>query len=455
MENGFLDMSISRVHAGYRQKTLTPLDVAQACIAQVEKWEPRVNAMVCFDGEKLLAQATSIASRLQSGEPLRVLEGIPVGVKDIFNTQEFPTQMGSPLWQGFTPGNDARVVFHLKREGAIIPGKTVTAEFAVHTLGQTLNPHAAERTPGTSSSGSAVAVATGMFPVAIGTQTAGSIVRPASFCGVYGCKPSFGLIPRTGSLKTTDSLDTIGYFVSQQEDLAPVFQALRVHGSNYPLSSAALADSRRQKKRAGQPWRVALVKTHVWEYAPLYAQEALCRWAGRISAEPGIEVSEVVLPPGLEEAHQVHATIYDCTLAYYFQEEYKRKELVSPIMNEIIERGQRVTPRQYQQALQRQEELAAAMDGFFQGFEAMISLSTSGEAPLREEVEKPDPALIWTLTQLPVISAPVFRSPSGLPFGAQIVARRYNDPLLFSFVDYLQSRDLVPAGPAPLLQGVR
>ncbi|MFH1019053.1 MAG: amidase [Pseudomonadota bacterium] len=452
MNNGFLDTSVRKIIEGYRRKTISPLDVARACIAQVEKWEPKFQALECFDADKLLAQARAIESRLAVGEEIRPLEGIPVGVKDIFNTQDFPTQMGSPLWQGFTPGNDARVVFQLKREGATIPGKTVTAEFAVHTLGKTINPHDATKTPGTSSSGSAVAVATGMFPVALGTQTAGSIVRPASFCGVYGCKPSFGLIPRTGSLKTTDSLDTIGFFVTHFEDIAAMFQALRVHGPNYPISDAALADPLRQEKPATRPWRVAMMKTHVWEHAPLYAQEAFLQWAGKLAADQGVELIEASLPQGLEEAHRVHSTIYDCTLAYYFQEEFKKKELVSPIMNEIIERGQRVTPAQYQQALLRQEELAGAMDAFLQGFDAMISLSTSGEAPPRDVVEKPDPALIWTLTHLPVISAPVFRSPSGLPFGAQLVARRYNDPLLFRFAEYLGRQTHIPAGPNPIFR---
>ena len=197
--------SISTMLASYRDGSLTPTDVAERCIAAVDKHESSVHAWECFDRQKLVCQAEQSTARIRDGNEPRPLEGLPVGVKDIFNTADFPTQMGSPLWQGFTPGNDARVLYDMKRLGAIVPGKTVTAEFAVHSLGKTLNPHAGNRTPGTSSSGSAVAVATGMVSVALGTQTAGSIIRPASFCGVWGCKPSFGLVPRTGTLKTTDS----------------------------------------------------------------------------------------------------------------------------------------------------------------------------------------------------------------------------------------------------------
>jgi len=450
-KNGFLDLSVRAIHEGYRQKTISPREVAKCCIERVEQLDKHYRAFECFSPERLFEQAALTEQRLAAGLPLRPLEGIPVGVKDIFNTSEFPTQMGSPLWKDFCPGNDARVVFNLRQAGAIVPGKTVTAEFAVHTLGDTVNPHAIDRTPGTSSSGSAVAIVTGMVPVALGTQTAGSIVRPASFCGVYGCKPSFGLIPRTGSLKTTDSLDTVGFFTTHLEDMETVFDVLRVHGLDYPISHRLLNDPTRQEKPIGRPWRVALVKTHTWEHAPEYAKNALFEWARALSQDAGIEVIEKDIPLEMTEAHGVHSTIYDCTLAYYFQEEFKKKELVSPIMNEIIERGQSVTPLQYQQALKRQEDLAATMDAFFNEFDVLISLSTAGEAPLRGELEKPDPALIWTLTHLPVISAPVFLSPAGIPYGAQLVSRKYNDILLFKFAGYLRDRGLITPGPQPVL----
>jgi Asp-tRNA(Asn)/Glu-tRNA(Gln) amidotransferase A subunit family amidase len=359
--------------------------------------------------------------------------------------------MGSPIWKDFTPGNDARTVFYLKEAGAIIAGKTVTAEFAVHTLDKTLNPHDVTRTPGTSSSGSAVAIALGMVPVALGTQTAGSIVRPASFCGVYGCKPSFGLIPRTGILKTTDSLDTIGFFVSLAEDLERVFNILRVHGPNYPISNAALKDKQRQNKPDNRPWKVAVVKTHTWEYAEEYAREALMNWSERISVDAEIELSFVDLPIIMKKSHTIHATIYNKTLSYYFQEEYKKRELVSPVMNELIEAGNNITVADYHTALKEQEVLIHVMDDFLQNYDIMISLSTAGEAPLRNVVEKPDPALMWTLAHLPVVSAPVFTSPSGMPFGLQISSRKYNDLLLFSFIRFAVGKKFLPIGVNPLL----
>jgi Asp-tRNA(Asn)/Glu-tRNA(Gln) amidotransferase A subunit family amidase len=447
--SSFSQLSIGGIRQAYRDQRLTPLDVAQWCISAWRAQEPLYHAWECFDEAKLLEAARHSTEYLRSGGPERPLEGIPVAVKDIFNTIDFPTQMGSPLWRGFTPGNDARAVFNVKRAGAVIPGKTVTAEFAVHSLGKTLNPHSVVVTPGTSSSGSAVAVATGMVPVALGTQTAGSVVRPASFCGVWGCKPSFGLVPRTGMLKTTDSLDSVGYFVSHAADLRTVLDALRVHGRNFPISHAALNDAARQTAPAGRAWRIAVVRPHIWEHAPDYARAALDAWIARLAAQRGYEVKEVILPAHMERSHTVHETIYNRALAYYFKEEFKRAELISPVMNRLITAGQQVSNAQYEAALEEQVVLARLMDGFFAECDMLLTLSTAGQAPVRDQEEAPDSALMWTLAHLAVVSAPAFVSPQGLPFGLQIAARRYNDPLLFAFIDQLVAQGLLPATTSP------
>lgn len=448
-KNIFLDKSIAEILEMIRNAEITPGEVAEECLKRIRLLNSKYKVWVSFSEEILLRQERKISLHIEKENKLRVLEGIPVGVKDIFNTYDFPTQMGSPLWRGFTPGNDARVVYYLKEAGAVIPGKTDTAEFAVHAIGNCLNPHDTKKTPGTSSSGSAVAVALGMVPAAIGTQTAGSIVRPASFCGVYGCKPSFGLIPRTGMLKTTDSLDSIGFFTSMYSDLERIFNVVRVHGNNYPISNDALNDRSRQNRKDGMPWRVAFVKTHTWNSAYPYARESLSEFVKKVSAANDVEVSETDLPEIMNSAHDIHQRIYDKTLSYYFQDEFKMPEHVSPIMNEIIERGNSISVKEYHHALKQQEELTKVMETFFESYDAVISLSTSGEAPLREETERPDPSLIWTLTHLPVVSVPAFVSPNGLPFGVQFAARKYNDILLFRFLDYLRKLNLIPKGVHP------
>ena len=449
-ENIFLKSGIKDILKKIEKKEITTSEIAEQCIERIEEYNDKYKVWVSYDEKKLHEQSDKISERIGNGESIRVLEGIPVGVKDIFNTYDFPTQMGSPLWKGFTAGNDARVVYYLKEAGAIIPGKTDTAEFAVHAIGNCLNPHDVTRTPGTSSSGSSVAVALGMTPAAIGTQTAGSIVRPASFCGVYGCKPSFGLIPRTGMLKTTDSLDTIGFFTSKYEDLQTLFEVIRVHGSNYPLSNDALNDEKRQNKTPGEPWKIAFVKTHTWENAFDYAKDSITEFVNKINGLKDAEVEIAELPEAVKHSHNVHQTIYDKTLSYYFQEELQNPELISPVMNEIFIRGRKISVEQYHKALRDQEVITNAMDSFFDNYDVLISLSTAGEAPPREETERPDPSLIWTLAHLPVVCAPAFISPGGLPFGVQFAARKYNDKLLFRFSDYLRKSGLIPEGTNPL-----
>ena len=445
-ENLFLDFSISEILGKLSDGSLTPLDLARECMKAIDEYNEVYKVFVCYDRDILFRQAENISERIKSGKNIRALEGIPVGIKDIFNTYDFPTQMGSPLWAGFTSGNDSRVIYYLKESGAVIPGKTDTAEFAVHAIGNCLNPHDITRTPGTSSSGSAVSVLLGMVPAAIGTQTAGSIVRPASFCGVYGCKPSFGLIPRTGMLKTTDSLDTIGFFTSKYSDLERLFDITRVHGSNFPISNDALNDEVRQNKSKSEKWKVAFVKTHTWDDAADYAKSSILELIKKVSRLDEIEIDEVNLPDVVLTSHEVHQNIYDKTLSYYFQEEFKKPEHVSSVMNEIIQRGNGISVKEYHEALKDQEKIIHSMDSFFEKYDVIISLSTAGEAPLRNESERPDPSLIWTLSHLPVISAPVFRSPDGLPYGVQFASRKYNDLLLFRFTDYLRNNEIIPAG---------
>lgn len=438
-------LSIRKILEGYASGALSPTETMRSCIDAVKRRDPKLHAWACFDANKAMAQARAAEQRYAAGGPCGRLEGVPIGVKDVFNTSDFPTEMGSRLWKGYTPGNDARAVFNLRQAGAIIPGKTSTAEFAVHALGDTINPHDVSRTPGTSSSGSAVAVATGMVPAALGTQTGGSIVRPASYCGVYGFKPSFGLIPRTGTLKTSDSLDTVGFLARHLEDLETMLEVLRVRGRNYPISDAALNDVERQSTPRGRPWKVAVVRTSTWDAAQQYAKDALMKWAARLASVRDVSISELALPAPLDRAHQVHATIYDKTLAYYFSEEFKQPEQMSEMMRKIVARGSTISKDEYLNALGEQSAMSAAMDRFFREHDILLSLSTAGEAPLRHVSEPPDPALIWTACHLPVVSVPKFISPRGLPFGVQIVARRYNDPQLLLFLSYLHSVEEIPA----------
>jgi len=436
-----------------RHRTLTASALLEACLAQIEGFDPALRAWTTVSAANARVAAARLDKAFATGQINGLLPGIPIGVKDIFNTADMPTAMGSPIWRGFLPGNDARVVTELRLAGAVVPGKTVTAEFAVHTPGETRNPHNPEHMPGTSSSGSAAAVAARMVPLAIGTQTAGSVIRPASYCGVFGFKPSFGLVPRTGSLKTTDSLDTVGWFGRTVGDVELLFDVLRVRGCDYPVSDARLAEQAK-RVRLGDRWRVALVKGPKWADAEPYARAALERYAGMLSEIPGVAVEEAELPPGFYEAHEVHAAIYDKALSYYFKHEFQDNTLISPIMKDLIVHGQQTTQEQYIRALARQTELARALDRWFADrSDILLTLSTGGEA-LRglDAVDRPDSCLIWTLCGVPALSLPVFKGPNGLPFGVQLAARRYDDQRLLRFAAFLCGHEAAPVeAPRPVL----
>jgi len=423
----------------------------ESIIQQIEKINPETDAWIHLNNKQSLEKADEFDRRIQEGHDISPLYGIPVGIKDIFNTEDFPTEMGSPIWKKFTPGNDARVVYYLKMANALIIGKTETAEFAVHALGKSKNPYDQARSPGTSSSGSAIAVATFMVPFALGTQTAGSIIRPASYCGVFGFKPSFGLIPRTGMLKTTDSLDQIGYFARTPQDLELLFDIIRVKGRDYPLSEAALNDEKRQTV-TGRPWKIRFVRSPVWDKAESYAKKSIIEFTDRISREKEFQVEEFILPEEFNDAHKMHQTIYTKSLSYYFKDELEKKTLISDVFYEFASHAKETTMDKFDLALEYQSKLSRLLDKSFEKFDIIISLATAGHAPLRNEMEKEDPSLIWTMCGVPTISMPAVKTNIGLPMGIQAVARRYNDLLLLRFVKLLREKNSIQDAPYPEIQ---
>jgi Asp-tRNA(Asn)/Glu-tRNA(Gln) amidotransferase A subunit family amidase len=452
--SSIVNLSARSIASMVRKKDISAAEVAREFMTRISALDKHLHAWAFVSPELSLKYAKSIDENTRDRSS-DLLLGVPMGIKDIFNTQDMPTCMGSPIWEGFMPGNDARVVHSLNMAGGVVLGKTVTAEFAVHAPGPTKNPHNFEFAPGTSSSGSAAAVSARMVPVSIGTQTAGSIIRPSSYCGVYAMKPSFGLIPRTGTLKTTDTLDSVGFFSHSLEDLTLLFDVCRVKGEDFPISHKVLSDPKRQNREPNRPWRVGLIRGPKWTSAESYARTALEEFAKKIAADPDIDLTEIKGPDSLTQAHDVHATIYDRTLAYYFREEFLKHTLVSKIMYEIITRGNKLSLEDYRQALSKQTQIASDLDNFIANdFDIILDLSTGGEA-LRglESTDRLDNCLIWTLAGVPTINLPVFKGPNDLPFGAQILARRYEDYKVLAFANHLASRNLLEEAPMPSLTG--
>lgn len=428
-----------------KEGNITVTELIQSHINRIKEIESQIKAWVYFNEEKVLSQTVAIDEKIKKGKKVGPLYGVPVGIKDIFNTVDMPTCIGSPIWEGFTPGNDARVVTYIRWADGIIPGKTVTAEFAVHYPGPTVNPHNFEYSPGTSSSGSAAAVASFMVPLALGTQTAGSTIRPASYCGIYGFKPSFGLIPRTGILKTLDTLDHVALFARTIGDISLLFEVLRVRGSNYPYICKLLDGPSKAKDRDTNLWKVAFIKGPGWEHAEKYAKEAILKYVAKLSNLKQVAVEEKDLPENFNKAHDTHELVYTKALSYYFREEYENHvDKISEMFRDMVEKGRKISIQKYYHGLEKQNEYIHMLDEFLSKYDIIINLSTGKEAPkgiYGRDIK--DNCLIWTLCHVPSMNLPVFRSPNGLPFGAQIVSRRYRDYDLLDFSTYLEREGLL------------
>jgi Asp-tRNA(Asn)/Glu-tRNA(Gln) amidotransferase A subunit family amidase len=447
----FYELSASEMTALIKLGKLSITELIKSINQRIDKINPEVNAWVHLNHNQSIEKSKELERKIENKEKIGGLFGIPIGIKDIFNTKDFPTEMGSPIWKDFTPGNDARVVDHLQMSDAIILGKTETAEFAVHSLGKSKNPYDPKLSPGTSSSGSAIAVATYMVPVALGSQTGGSIIRPASYCGIYGFKPSFGLIPRTGMLKTTDTLDQVGYFTRTVQDLELIFNFIRTKGRDYPISETALNDEKRQTVK-NRPWKIKFVKSPVWNQAETQAKIAIEDFVSKISKEDDFEVNEFVLPNEFSLAHEMHKIIYAKSLSYYFKKELIEKSLISEIFYEFASESLKINREKFENAVAYQAKITKLLDEKFKDFDIIISLSTASDAPLRNEDEKDDPSLIWNMCGNPTISMPVIKTNRNLPMGIQVTSRKYNDLLLLEFVKILRKRNLIPDGPYPKLK---
>ncbi|MBI5195886.1 MAG: amidase [Nitrospirae bacterium] len=421
-----------------RSGNLSAADVAMTYLERIRSLEGKISAWEFLNEEHVFEQTAAVDNNLSRGKVCGRLCGVPIGVKDIFNTRGFPVEMGSPIWKGHKAGNDARVVEQMMWDDGIIMGKTVTAEFAVHFPGATRNPHNIKHTPGTSSSGSAAAVASLMVPVALGTQTAGSLIRPASYCGIYAMKPTFGMIPRTGVLKTMETLDQVGFFTRSVRDIKLLFDSARIGGRDHPLKEEKLL-----KDIGRKFWKVGIVKGSIWNGVSEYAKKDFIDFISRLANE-NILIEEAGLPEGFENVHAIHSHIYNSDLAYYFKEEYYRQpELMSDVLKHHIKLGFSYPPDNYSSALKEQRTLIHRLDSVFEEYDILLSLSSFGEAPVEEARDK-DYCPIWTLCHVPAVNVPVFTGPKGLPFGLQVVAKRYNDLLLINFLDYLDDLELVP-----------
>jgi Asp-tRNA(Asn)/Glu-tRNA(Gln) amidotransferase A subunit family amidase len=390
-----------------------------ACLGRIRAEEPQVQAWECLEAERALKDA-----RAADSHPRPPLYGLPVGVKDIIDTADFPTACGSPLYRDRRPTRDAACVAALRGAGAIILGKTVTTEFAVYHPGRTRNPRSLGRTPGGSSSGSAAAVAADMVPAALGTQTAGSVIRPASFCGVFGFKPTFGRLPMEGVHPLAPSLDTLGLFTRALEDLPLLLGALGLPLDHTPLL---------------RPPRIGVWRTELWGLATPAAKHCV-DGAARGLAAAGALVRDVELDVEGSLAEAQVTVMGVEAAASLSQLRAAHEEALSPKLRKFLEAGSSTPPARYQAALALAEAGRRSVAHAFLGVDVLLTPSATGEAPVGLE-STGDPAFnrIPTLLGLPCLNVPGAVGPEGLPVGLQLVGASGGDAALLAVAAWVTS----------------
>jgi Asp-tRNA(Asn)/Glu-tRNA(Gln) amidotransferase A subunit family amidase len=433
--------SASEAARKMQEGLLTSEELVQACLERIRAVEPTVQAWQYLDEEHALGQARAADERRRSGAGVGPLNGVPVGIKDIIDTADMPTENGTVLHQGRMPAEDAKVVATLRAAGAVILGKTVTTECAYFSPGKTRNPWNPEHTPGGSSSGSAAAVAAQMVPIALGSQTNGSVIRPAAFCGVYGFKPTHGLIPRTGILKLSRALDHVGLFSRSLDDLALLAEELVGYDEGDPDSRPRGRVPFRStlQEEPPIPPMLGFLKTPHWERMTPEAREAL----DELRAALGDRIEEVDLLPSADSAWDWQKIVMEADMAANFEREWEQgRDKLSPQLRGLIERGREVKAVDYKRALRGAERAIESFDELFtERYDAIVTPAALGTAP-KGLSSTGDPCFCtpWSLLGMPAVSLPLMQGSGGLPLGVQLVGRRNFDARLLRTARWLAGR---------------
>jgi len=430
------DLRATEAASSIARGDLTSEAVITACLERSAEGDAEVKAWAFIDRERALAQARGADEQRRSGKGVGPLHGIPVGIKDIIDTVDMPTEHGSPVFKGRQPRADAAAVAALRAAGAVILGKTVTTELATLTPAATRNPVNPEHTPGGSSSGSAAAVAAGMVPLALGTQTGGSVIRPAAFCGVYGFKPSFGLVPRPGVLSQAPSLDTVGVFGRSLEDIALLADAIQGYDARDPASIAASRPNllARATEDFPLPPMFTFVKTHAWGEADAVTREAF----GELVEHLGDKVEEIGIDFTTERGIAAAKIVQNVELAHHYGPLLdKAPELISQRLAGQIEEGRRLTGVDYFAALEARHELYATIEDLLTQHGQILTPAALGPAPKGlESTGNPVFCAFWTYLGVPAVTLPLLEA-DGLPMGVQLVGARRDDGRLLRSARWL------------------
>lgn len=412
-------------------------ELVEACLDRINQTDGDLGAWTYVDSERALERAGELDNIRRAGLATGLLHGVPVGLKDIIDTAAMPTECGSPILAGRLPEADAAIVERLEEQGALILGKTVTTEFAfLHPAG-TRNPHNPKRTPGGSSSGSAAAVAANQVPLAIGTQTNGSVVRPASFCGTFGFKPSAGTISRRGVLRTSSTLDQIGVFGRSLDDVALLTDALAAYDATDPASFARP----RPAMLAGARAEVPVEPNFAWLELPFASEmsDDCNQGLEEVLEALGGQVERLDAPPLFADLVAAQRTIHFYEIARELESVIgDRWDEVSKDLAPVLERGRAVSDEGHRQALGIREAAQKFFLAFFKDFDAILCPAAPGEAPKMDTgTGNPIFSTIWTLAGLPCISLPLLEGDSGLPIGVQLVGEMERDDRLLRTANWM------------------
>jgi Asp-tRNA(Asn)/Glu-tRNA(Gln) amidotransferase A subunit family amidase len=417
-------LSATEIAQGIATKKFTAEAVVRDCLARIEAREPVVHAWATIDPDYALRQARELDRRPSRG----ALHGVPIGVKDIIDTADLPTEMGSEIYKGNRSFSDAACVAIMRAAGAVILGKTVTAEFAGMSPGPTTNPHNPAHTPGGSSSGSAAAVADHMVPAAFGTQTGGSVLRPAAYCGVVGYKPTFNLINRAGIKFAAENLDTLGLLANTIDDVE--------------LITAVLVGKPPANRTLERAPRLGLCRTPLWDTAAPETMAAIEDSAKRLAAA-GASVREITLPEEFSRLyHASRETINNYERSKSMAADWANHGArISKVLGDRIKLGMVTKHEDYVAALQLAEHCRALIANAFDGIDAIIAPCVKGEAiPGLGHTGDPAFQQFWTVLYVPSLTLPTHRGPTGLPVGIQVVAPRYADDSLFACARWIWQR---------------
>ena len=431
-------MSTSELVTKMREGQVSSVEVCKAYIERINKFEKDVKVWNFFDKKILLEKAEEADDYRKSGKPLGSLHGLPIAVKDIFGTIDMPTECGTVFRRKQSASQDSEVVNLLKNAGAIIMGKTVTAELAYIHPGKTTNPHDYSRTPGGSSSGSAAAIAAQMAPLSVGSQTGGSIIRPASYCGVVGYKPSYGLISKTGALKTSEKLDTVGVFGKTVEDVALLAKALIKKDLYDPTTIHFAADNMIEscKKEPNFEPKFIFYKTDKWKDMHKDSRDAFEFFIKKF--QKYIEVFDT--PSYFKDIPRHHQVIHETDLANNFKAYYKKdKKKLSKEMRDAIERGLKYSAYEYANAIDFMKQSYHSYKEVFEDYHGVITPSSSGVADKGlKSTGSADFQKIWTFMGLPTISLPLLTGESDLPLGVQLIGDKLDDIRFLSSANWLE-----------------